>query len=112
MAGVDAVGRFDHPGTMLHACALTVDLRIPASRSLKDKRATVKHLVEACRSRFDVAAAEVGFQDQWQRSELGFATVSGTPGQVESVLDAVERFVWSHPEVEVVGTWRSWLEHP
>jgi len=95
---------------MLHACALTVDLRIPGSSSLKAKRGTVKHLVDACRSRFGVAAAEVGFQDQWQRSELGFAAVSGTPGQVESVLDSVERFVWSHPEVEVVGSSRAWLE--
>jgi len=95
---------------MLHACALTVDLRIPASHSLKAKRATVKHLVEGCRSRFAVAAAEVGFQDQWQRSELGFAAVSGSPGQVEDVLDAVERFVWSHPDVEVVGSSRAWLE--
>lgn len=95
---------------MLYACTLTVDLRIPASGSLKAKRGTVKHLVEACRSRFDVAAAEVGFQDQWQRSELGFAAVSGTLVQVESVLDSVERYVWSHPEVEVVGTTRAWLE--
>lgn len=89
---------------------MTVDLRIPDSRSLKAKRATVKHLVETCRSRFDVAAAEVGYQDQWQRSELGFAAVSGSPGHVESVLDSVERFVWSHPAVEVVGIRRDWLE--
>lgn len=95
---------------MVHACALTVDLRIPDSRSLKAKRSTVRHLVESCRSRFGVAAAEVGFQDQWQRSELGFAAVSGTPGQVESALDSVERFVWSQPEVEVVATVRHWLE--
>jgi len=67
----------------------------------------VKHLVDACHSRFGVAAAEVGFQDQWQRSELGFAAVSGTPGQVESVLDSVERYVWSHPDVEVVGSSRA-----
>jgi len=95
---------------MLHACTLTVDLRIPGIGSLKAKRSTVKHLVEACRSRFDVAAAEVGHQDQWQRSELGFAAVSGTPAQVDRVLDSVERYVWSHPEVEVVGTARAWLE--
>ena len=95
---------------MLHACVLTVDLRIPDSGSLKAKRSTVKHLVEGCRSRFGVAAAEVGFQEQWQRSQLGFAAVSGTPGQVESVLDSVERYVWSHPEVEVVGTGRTWCE--
>jgi uncharacterized protein YlxP (DUF503 family) len=95
---------------MLHACALTVDLRIPESRSLKEKRGTVKHVVEASRSRFAVAVAEVGYQDQWQRSQLGFAAVSGTPGQVEAVLDSVERFVWSHPGVEVVATSRDWLE--
>jgi len=95
---------------MLHVCALTIDLRIPGSRSLKEKRGTVKHLVEACRSRFAVAAAEVGYLDQWQRAELGFAAVSGTPGLVAAVLDAVERFVWSHPEVEVIGVDRRWLE--
>ena len=99
-----------HPGLMLYACTLTVDLRIPEAHSLKAKRSTVKHLVETCRSRFAVSAAEVGFQDQWQRCELGFAAVSGTPGQVETVLDSVERFIWSHPEVEVVRTDRAWIE--
>jgi len=94
----------------VHACVLTVDLRIPESGSLKAKRSTVKHLVEACRSRFGVAAAEVGYQDQWQRSLLGFAAVSGTSGQVEAVLDSVDRFVWSHPGVEVIGSERAWLE--
>jgi hypothetical protein len=95
---------------VVHACVLTVDLRIPASGSLKSKRAVVKHLVASCRSRFSVAAAEVGYQDQWQRSSLAFAAVAGTPGHVEEVLDSVERYVWSHPEVEVLTTGRSWLE--
>jgi uncharacterized protein YlxP (DUF503 family) len=104
---VDHIG---HPGRVLHACAMTIDIRVPESHSLKAKRGVVKHLVEACRSRFDVAAAEVGYQDQWQRSELGFAAVSGTQGHVEAVLDSVERFVWSHPQVEVVGVRRDWLE--
>lgn len=95
---------------MLHVCSLVVDIRIPSSHSLKAKRAVVKHLVEASRSRFGVAAAEVGFQDQWQRCELGFAAVSGTNGQVAAVLDSVERFIWSDPEVEVVSMERTWLE--
>lgn len=95
---------------MVHACALTVDLRIPASHSLKAKRAVVKRLVEGSRSRFAVASAETGHQDQWQRSQLGFAAVSGAPGQVTDVLDSVERFIWSDPEVEVVWMERTWLE--
>ncbi len=95
---------------MMHACALTVEIRIRGSSSLKDKRTAVKHIVESCRSRFGVASAEVGYQEQRQRSELGFAAVAGSPGHVEKLLDSVERFVWSHPELEVLATDRSWLE--
>ena len=94
---------------MLAACTLIVDLRIPDSHSLKAKRSAVEHPLEACRSRFGVAAAEVGFPDKRQRTELGSAAVSGTVGQVESVLDSVEHFVWSHPEVEVVARSRAWF---
>jgi uncharacterized protein YlxP (DUF503 family) len=95
---------------VLHTCSLAVELHIPASRSLKAKRAVVKRLVEGARSRFSVASAEVGFQDQWQRAELGFAAVSGSPGQVTEVLDAVERFVWSDPEIDVISAERTWSE--
>ena len=95
---------------MPHACVLTADLRILDSRSLKAKRAVVRHLVDGARSRFGVAASETGHQDQWQRSELAFAAVSGSHQQVEDVLDSVDRFVWSHPEVEVLSTSRTWLD--
>jgi len=95
---------------MMHVCALTLDIRIPESGSLKAKRTVVKHVVEACKARFGVAAAEVGYQDQWRRSELGFAAVAGSPGHVEEVLDAVERFVWSNPGLEVLTGSRTWLE--
>ncbi len=95
---------------MLHAEALAVDLRLPACRSLKDKRVIVRHLVDRSRARYGVAAAEVGRLDQRQRALLGFAAVGGSHGHVDGVLDAVERFVWSHPEVEVLSTERSWLE--
>ena len=95
---------------MLHACALTMDLHIPESGSLKAKRTVVKHVVETSKARFGVAAAEVGYHDRWQRTELGFAAVAGSHGHVEAVLDTVERFVWSHPEVEVLAGSRVWLE--
>jgi len=95
---------------VLHACALVVDVRVPASHSLKEKRAVVRHIVDGARSRFTVASAEVGHQDQWQRSELGFAAVAGMHAHVVSVLESVERFVWSSPEIEVISTTWTWLE--
>jgi uncharacterized protein YlxP (DUF503 family) len=86
------------------------DLRLPACHSLKEKRAVIKPILEGCRARYAVAAAEVDSQDKWQRAALGMAAVASSPGHAAEVLDAVDRFVWSFPEVEVVDTQRTWAE--
>jgi uncharacterized protein YlxP (DUF503 family) len=90
--------------------ALEVDLRLPSSRSLKDKRSSVSSIVHGSHRRFGVAAAEVACQDQRQRAVLGFAAVASTAGHATEVIDEVDRFVWSHPEVEVLSSERRWLE--
>ncbi len=66
----------------------------------------VRPVVEGARRRFNVAAAEVSHQDSWQRAAVGFACVSGTRSHAVQVIDSVERFVWSFPEVEVLSTIR------
>jgi uncharacterized protein len=86
------------------------DLHLPACHSLKEKRAVITPILEGCRRRYTVAAAEVDFHDKWQRAALGVAAVSSSPKHVDEVLDAVERFVWSFPEVEVVEAERSWAD--
>ena len=86
------------------------DLHVPASRSLKAKRAAIKPIVDGIRVRFHVSVAEVDHHDQWQRAGIGVAVVSSSIGHAEEILDAVDRFVWSHPDVEVLSAERSWLE--
>ena len=86
----------------MHVATLQVELHIPASHSLKDKRAVVKPILEGARRRFQVTAAEVDHQGKWQRASLGFAVVGASPAHVGMVMDKVERFVWSFPEVEVI----------
>lgn len=85
-----------------------MELHLPQARSLKDKRAVIRPIVEGSRHRFGVAAAEVGRLSAWQASELAFAAVASTAGHVNEVLDSVERFVWSFPEVEVLSCERLW----
>jgi uncharacterized protein YlxP (DUF503 family) len=41
---------------------------------------------------------------------LGFAVVAPSAGHASELLDRAERFVWAHPEVEVVETSRHWVE--
>ncbi len=92
----------------MHAAALSVELHLPEVRSLKEKRAVIKPILEGSRRRFGVAAAEVGKQDLWQACELAFAAVASTAHHVDDVLDSVERFVWSFTEVEVLSCERHW----
>jgi uncharacterized protein YlxP (DUF503 family) len=94
----------------VHAGVLTVDIHISESRSLKQKRSVIRHIVDTARRRYGVAAAEVDYQDLWQRAGLAFAAVAKDAGHIEDVLDNVERFVWSHPEIEVTETRRHWID--
>jgi uncharacterized protein YlxP (DUF503 family) len=81
-----------------------VELHIPSSHSLKDKRGVVRPILEGARRRFQVAAAEVEFQDKWQRTSLGFAAVGADSEHLTTVLARVERFVWSFPQIEVLSS--------
>ena len=96
----------------MHVAALQLDLRLPACHSLKEKRAVIRPILDGARHRYQVAVSEVDHQEQWQRTVLGVAAVAGEARHVEAVLDSVERFVWSFPEVEVIDAGRSWLEAP
>jgi uncharacterized protein YlxP (DUF503 family) len=93
----------------MYVASLTVELHLPHAHSLKDKRSLLRPILDGCRRRFAVAAAEVDHQDLWQRATLTVATVSGSARHADEVLDAVERFVWSFPEAEVTSSARDWL---
>ena len=84
--------------------ALRLDLRIPACGSLKEKRHVIKTLTNGIRSTYEVAVAETGHHDKWQRAELGVAAV-GTEGyHLRKVMHSVERFVERFAEVDLIDT--------
>lgn len=87
-----------------------MNLRLRDVHSLKEKRSVVRPILEGAHRRFGVAVSEVAHQDSLRQATLGMATVSGTSGHAVEVLDAVERFVWSFPEIEVVSSERNWME--
>ena len=88
------------------------ELHIPTSRSLKEKRAVLRPIVEGIRHRFQISVAEVGYQEKWQRALIGMAVVSDSYGHAVEVVDNVERWVWSKPDVEVCGFTTEWVDAP
>jgi uncharacterized protein YlxP (DUF503 family) len=82
---------------------LAVDVLLGDVHSLKEKRAVVRPIVAELRRRFEVSAAETGEQDLYRRAELAVAIVASTHAHAVEVLDACERLVAGHPEIELLS---------
>lgn len=74
-------------------------LFVPESRSLKDKRMVLRRVKDRVRQKFNVAVAEVGAQDLWQRAQLGVAALAGDRAFATQALDEVVRFIRAEAEV-------------
>ena len=68
---------------------LTLELHIPDAHSLKEKRQIVRSLKDRLRKRFNVAVAEMEYQDVWQRAIIGVVTLSTAEQHVEESLQLV-----------------------
>ena len=86
---------------VIGACRLR--LHLPGCNSLKEKRALIKPLLARLHREFNVAAAEVDFQDVWRTAGLGIVAVTNATGNVESELQHIVGWIERHrPEVEVI----------
>ena len=70
---------------------LRLTLYIHGAASLKDKRQILRKVLDRLRSRFNVSAAEVGDNDNWQRAVVGVAAVANDHSFVNEVLGKCER---------------------
>ena len=70
---------------------ITLEMRLDHSHSLKDKRHVVQSLKERLRNRYNVAVAEIAYQDLWQRGLLAAVTVASSRAIAEKTLQSVEK---------------------
>jgi uncharacterized protein len=68
---------------------LTLELHLAEAQSLKDKRQVLRGLKDRLRQHFNVAVAELDFEDTWQRSLVGVVTLSNEEQHVEESLQKV-----------------------
>ena len=94
----------------MHAAALRIELYLRECRSLKAKRSVVRPIVDGLWRRYRVSASEVAHQQAWHLTTVGVAAVAPSQSHLRDVLDDVERYVWSFPEVEVLRIDRLWIE--
>ena len=80
----------------------TVELFIPESQSLKDKRQVLLSLKDRLRGQFNLSVAEVDGQDLWQKAVLGLVCVANEGRYVNQVCDQALNLIRNVPAVEIV----------
>ena len=80
---------------------IQVDLIIREASSLKEKRRVVRSLKDRLRTRFQVAAAEVGMLDSRQEATLGISLVTNDVAHAQQRCQSILNFLERHPGATV-----------
>src|SRR5215472_5336393 len=92
---------------------LTLELRIEAAHSLKDKRQVVRSVKDRLRNTFNISVAEIDVTDLWQRATIGVVSISGSRSYLEGLMQNVEREavkLANNVGAEVVDSFLDYLE--
>jgi len=75
----------------MHIALLRIEIHIPSSHSLKEKRSVLKRLINQVRTHHNVAIAEIGDHDLWQSALLGLVTINNAGDDTDRILQRVIR---------------------
>jgi len=86
---------------------LQVELSIPGSESLKDKRRVVRSIKDRLHREHQVSVAETAAQDNLSTAVIGIAVASADGKRAGEVLDTISNKLRALLDAEVVSTTRS-----
>ena len=70
-----------------------INLRIPESGSLKEKRSVLKKILKRTQNEFNVSIAETGNLDNYKLAEIGFAVVGNDSRYINGKVDQLLMFI-------------------
>jgi len=82
---------------------LILDIFIPVSSSLKEKRFVLKSLKDRLKNKFNVSVAELKYQDKWQRAQIGIAAIGNEQSIVEKSLQKIFRILDGNDNFEITN---------
>ncbi|MCF6460916.1 DUF503 domain-containing protein [Clostridium sp. Cult3] len=80
----------------------TLKLKLYESNSLKEKRHITKSIIGRIQSRFNVSIAEIGLNDSWQTSIIGFSCVTNDTQHANQIISKVLKFIDGDSRVEII----------
>ena len=92
-----------------HVVVILFELHLPYSQSLKQKRMALRGLKDKLSRRLNLAIAEVGYQESWQRAQLACTSVSPDRQVLERLRDQVENTILENLDGELIYCDMEWL---
>jgi hypothetical protein len=68
---------------------LSLEIHFPYTHSLKEKRKILNSFKDRIKQKYNVALAELDFQNKWQRTKIGVVTLNSQKGIVEQLLNKI-----------------------
>lgn len=68
---------------------LSLEIYLPYSHSLKDKRKRLQSLKNRLKKKYNVAFAELDFQKKWQRTKIGIVTLNNQKRVIERQFNKI-----------------------
>ncbi len=69
---------------------LSLDIYLPYSHSLKEKRKRLVGIRDRLKKKYNVAFSELDYQDKWQRSKIGLVSLNSQKRVVEKLFHKIE----------------------
>jgi uncharacterized protein YlxP (DUF503 family) len=82
----------------------TINLRIPQSGSLKEKRSVLNKILKRTQNEFNVSIAEIGYLDNYKFAQIGFAVVGNDSRYINGKVDHLLRFVDNLRAAEILNS--------
>ncbi len=87
---------------------LKVNLFIPYSQSLKERRKVLSKIKDGLRRKFNVSIAEKPL-DKWQTAEISLVCVNYTKRCVDETMMRIEEYLRYYNDIHIIDTERSIL---
>ncbi len=68
---------------------LIFEIFLPYSHSLKEKRKTLNMIRDRLKKKYNIAFAELDYQNKWQRSKVGLVTLNTQKGMIERIFHKI-----------------------
>lgn len=82
---------------------LLLEIYLPYSHSLKEKRKRLNSLKDRLRTKYNVAFSELDYQNKWQRTKIGIVTLNNKKRLIENLFNKIRTDAEENIDGEIIN---------